>query len=127
MVEPIRPSTLWLLPFSSIDRDHGCDAAASVLGSDRLRVIRRIGQDFFRSGDRASDRAGNRERGHCRMVYHGIVNVGWNDDTGQRTTMTFHEDANLRAANASVSVKAYESPPFAGTVVVSIAQQERSS
>ena len=57
MVEPIRPSTLWLLPFSSIDRDHGCDAAASVLGSDRLRVIRRIGQDFFRSGDRASDRA----------------------------------------------------------------------
>lgn len=127
MVEPVGPSGLWFLPFSSIDRDQGRDAAAPVLGSDRRCIVRRIGQDFFRSGDWTSDRAGNPERGHCRMVDHGIVNVRGDDDAGYRTTMAFHQDADLRSANASVPIKAYESPPFARTVVVSIAQQERSS
>lgn len=53
-VEPIRSPSLQFLPVPSIDRNHGCDPATTVVLSNGLGVIGCIGHAFRRPCDRLS-------------------------------------------------------------------------
>jgi len=60
------------------------------------------------------------------MIGRRIVDIRRYDHTGDRSAMPLDQKTDLRVANASVPVIANQSPFFAGIVVVSIAQQDRS-